>query len=327
MPQRDVPREVRAPSTSAELQEIQERAVERAILDKRRHQYLQEYPGGPIDRYLPPSDPYAFLIEAEKLTPQERRWQVFFVVLPWVVFFFMAALPLGICLTQLPRIEAAGKLRREADLLREAQQAAVPPFGAVTFADLLTLAERPVVTLIVLGSPTYAMQTLRPVLADLDFLFRLHGLRVRIVEASLADAPADMVAGGYSPALGPFLQICIPYAADGDSGVVDFDGPLRPSDIAATLERACSGQPVDWPALRAATAALDSRQGELVDELFGLHFVDERPAPRRSWWRRQAPDSTAVPDRLQRDLLAVNGVEAALEIVREHRAQTRAMAL
>ena len=102
------------------------------------------------------------------------------------------------------------------------------------------------------------MQTLRPVLADLDFLFRLHGLRVRIVEASLADAPADMIAGGYSPALGPFLQICIPYAADGDSGVVDFDGPLRPSDIAAILERACSGQPVDWPALRAATAALDS---------------------------------------------------------------------
>ena len=76
VPQRDVPREVRAPSTSAELQEIQERAVERAILDKRRHQYLQEYPGGPIDRYLPPSDPYAFLIEAEKLTPEERRWQV-----------------------------------------------------------------------------------------------------------------------------------------------------------------------------------------------------------------------------------------------------------
>ena len=27
------------------------------------------------ERYLPPSDPYAFLIEAEKLTPEERRWQ------------------------------------------------------------------------------------------------------------------------------------------------------------------------------------------------------------------------------------------------------------
>ena len=39
------------PGTQAELQATYEQAVNRAILDKRRHQYLQEYPGGPIDRY------------------------------------------------------------------------------------------------------------------------------------------------------------------------------------------------------------------------------------------------------------------------------------
>ena len=59
-------------------------AVAIAILEKRRHQYLQEYPGGPIDRYLPASDPYAFLIEDSKLTESERVWQKVFVALPWL---------------------------------------------------------------------------------------------------------------------------------------------------------------------------------------------------------------------------------------------------
>ena len=49
--------------------------------------------------------------------------QVVFVVLPWVVFLVMAALPATLLYTQMPRIQAGAKLSREAELVQAARKA------------------------------------------------------------------------------------------------------------------------------------------------------------------------------------------------------------
>lgn len=40
-------------------------------------------------------NPHALLIEPERLTPSERRWQWFFVCFPWLAFACVISLPLG----------------------------------------------------------------------------------------------------------------------------------------------------------------------------------------------------------------------------------------
>ncbi|CAD7957549.1 unnamed protein product [Amoebophrya sp. A25] len=44
-------------------------------------------------RYLPTEGGAKFLIDDERLTPSERRWQRFFAVLPWATFGILAATP------------------------------------------------------------------------------------------------------------------------------------------------------------------------------------------------------------------------------------------
>ena len=70
--------------------------IEELLLQRRKQDYMEMYPDRDVkefERYLPSSDPYAFLIEDSKLTEKERIWQKIFVALPWVVFVAMVCTP------------------------------------------------------------------------------------------------------------------------------------------------------------------------------------------------------------------------------------------
>jgi len=71
---------------------MDEGAVSRAeegVLLQRWRRGIQIYPGGPVDRYLPPMDPSRFLVEPDKLTREKQRFQVFFAAFPWLTFLAM----------------------------------------------------------------------------------------------------------------------------------------------------------------------------------------------------------------------------------------------
>lgn len=70
--------------------------IEQLLLERRKQEYVALYPDRDLkelERYLPSSDPRKFLVEEEKLSPQERRYQKLFAGLPWLAFVGLLSIP------------------------------------------------------------------------------------------------------------------------------------------------------------------------------------------------------------------------------------------
>lgn len=72
-------------------------------LDVYRCQGKELYPGGPVDRYLAPRNPFALLVEPYKLTKEERAFQYLFAVLPVLSFLLLAFFPVYLATWLLPQ--------------------------------------------------------------------------------------------------------------------------------------------------------------------------------------------------------------------------------
>mmetsp|Transcript_23023 Transcript_23023/g.65900 ORF Transcript_23023/g.65900 Transcript_23023/m.65900 type:complete len:256 (-) Transcript_23023:147-914(-) len=197
---------------------MDEGAVSRAeegVLMQRRRRGIQIYPGGPVDRYLPPVDPSRFLVEPDKLTREEQRFQVFFAAFPWLTFLAMLSAPFALVATLLPRLDekARASLASESEELLRLFR--VPEFAIVPFRALVDVIERPLHSLIVFfHRDVFGTYALLPLLVDLARLFRSQNLPVAVVAVDLAgsDVP-DTHRKKFPPALSPFSRCCVPTAS------------------------------------------------------------------------------------------------------------------
>jgi hypothetical protein len=281
-PNRD-PLSITIPNNAA----IMDEAVAIAILERRRHQYLQEYPGGPIDRYLPPSDPYAFLIEDSKLTESERVWQKIFVVLPWLVFAAMVASPFGLIYAFKPGTEAHKSMMESQaeERRRKAQQFNIPEFKTIPFHAVVDVIERPSVSLILLFSNSFESKLAYPTLAELDKLFRKFNCPIGTVAIDLSkDDVSEEFREMYPNQSAPYLQIVAPEKIGDDTDgniVIDYKGKLRADHILRQVAR----HTLLPDELQAEVSVVDSMVDDLHDELFSLMYVDDRE-PQASVFKR-----------------------------------------
>ena len=272
-PNRD-PLSITIPNNAA----IMEEAVAIAILERRRHQYLQEYPGGPIDRYLPPSDPYAFLIEDSKLTESERVWQKIFVVLPWLVFAAMVASPFGLIWAFQPGTEAHKRMMKidQEERRHKARQFNIPAFKTIPFHAVVDVIERPSVSLILLFSNSFESKLAYPTLAELDKLFRKFNCPIGIVAIDLSkEDVSEEFREMYPSQTAPYLQIVAPEKLGDDADgniVIDYRGKMKADHILRQVAR----HTLLPDELQVQAGEVDAMVDDLHDELFSLMYVDDR---------------------------------------------------
>ncbi|CEL99684.1 unnamed protein product [Vitrella brassicaformis CCMP3155] len=183
---------------------MDEGAVSRAeegVLLQRWRRGIQIYPGGPVDRYLPPMDPSRFLVEPDKLTREKQRFQL--------------SAPFALVATLLPRLDekARASLASESEELLRLFR--VPEFAIVPFRALVDVIERPLHSLIIFfHRDVFGTYALLPLLVDLARLFRNHNMPVAVVAVDLAgsDVP-DTHRKKFPPALSPFSRCCVPTAS------------------------------------------------------------------------------------------------------------------
>jgi len=255
-----------------------------------------EKAGPQAERYLPTQDPNAFLLPDSRLEPVERKWQKVFVALPWAVFACMLAAPLLLVRTNLPWLQKRAEEDREEAEARNAALAPavrIPAFEVVNFGQMPDVLERPYPTILLLfDSATLASKVFLPALRDLEAAFRSAGLAVSVAGLDLAvvpGPPADFL-WEYPRALAPHIQLLIPRARDGETGIVDYDGVWTASGLGQAARKLSGPYAPAVPAEE--LERLDRLVSELRDTLFDLLFVeDEFPAASssagsRPWWRR-----------------------------------------
>eukprot|EP01068_Selenidium_serpulae_P003053 Selendium_serpulae@DN2855_c1_g1_i1.p2 len=72
-------------------------------------------------------------------------------------------------------------------------------------------------------------------------------------------------------ALGPYLQLVVPFALDGEPGVLDYRGEWTVSAVCAFISAASEKLPVE---LKEAAEESDVETHNLADCLFASQFVD-----------------------------------------------------
>jgi len=218
---------------------IAEQSIEKLIIERRKQEWIAQYPDRDIkelERYLPPSDPYAFLIEDSKLTPQERRWQKFFSIAPWFLFLSMAALPY---LTL--------NLGRKYLLAKEEKKVVAAILGAdvvggqnsksnkflcrglerIPLAAMVDVVESGTPTVVLMySSATFHSKFVLALVHEIGELFKKYSMEVRFVAVDLSDeknsmmvanskvavvdnttTECDYIMENYPAACGPYLQI------------------------------------------------------------------------------------------------------------------------
>lgn len=194
-------------------------SIEALLVEKRRREFLELYPDAPIDRYLPPSDPYAFLIEKEKLTAAESRWQAFFVTLPWLVFASMLATPFLILRYHLDNWQDSGEKSEETEKLLNLVKPPViektPCRGLeeLKFTDMPLIIDGREVALVLLYHPdTFRSKFCLPFLRDLGEALRDTGVCVRLIALDLTTVVEqdEGFRARYPPVTGPHLQVIVP---------------------------------------------------------------------------------------------------------------------
>lgn len=194
-------------------------SIEALLVEKRRREFLELYPDAPLDRYLPPSDPYAFLIEKEKLTPAESRWQVFFVALPWLVFASMLATPFLMLRYHLNNWQ---DLDDESDDTEKLLHLVTPPviekipcrgLEQLKFTDMPLVIDGREVAFVLLYHPdTFRSKFCLPLLRDLGEALRETSVCVRLIALDLSTV-VEQDAGfraRYPPVTGPHIQVIVP---------------------------------------------------------------------------------------------------------------------
>jgi len=284
---------------------MDEGAVSRAeegVLMQRRRRGIQIYPGGPVDRYLPPVDPSRFLVEPDKLTREEQRFQVFFAAFPWLTFLAMLSAPFALVATLLPRLDekARASLASESEELLRLFR--VPEFAIVPFRALVDVIERPLHSLIIFfHRDVFGTYALLPLLVDLARLFRNHNMPVAVVAVDLAgsDVP-DTHRKKFPPGLSPFMQVLCPYSQSGEPGLLDHDGPWNAVEIVKTVESQVNIP--DTQHVYRDARRLDEITERLTDCLFQLDFIDSDPS-----MPPEAPPTPPAPTLIQRISSALFG--------------------
>ncbi|CBZ51042.1 conserved hypothetical protein [Neospora caninum Liverpool] len=248
--------------------------AEEKTLHARRHQGIELYPGGPVDRYGPPRDPSALLLEPHKLTKEERLFQILFVTLPWVFFLFLLSAPVLLAKYHVAKLNdrAAFSWDVAQELIQESD---ADGFRLCTFRDLREVVEQPLhAFLCYLHPDTLASQIVAPLLRDLATLFQRLGVRAQVALVDLSDpAMPPRMHREFPPALAPHGQLLLPFAFGGQQpAVLDFAAKTwNASDIVRAVAE-------EVPSARAAlapAAELDDVSEQLSDCLFSLAFVDE----------------------------------------------------
>jgi len=267
--------------------------IEDILIRSRRKEIVQRM-GPEVERYLPSEDPHALLLPASRLEPEERRWQKVFVILPWAVFACMLATPLVLVMSNLPWLQKRAEADRDVATEWAAMAAVerVPDFEVVNFGQMPDILERPVPTLVLLVEPsTFASKVFLPALRDLAAALREAGVAVAVAALDLGAAPQppDAFLWEYPLALTPHLQLILPRAHDGESGVIDYDGPWTAAAIAEAARRMAGPYAPAVPPDE--ICRLDAGVERLRDMLFELLFVEDGVPVKATkgqtpWWRR-----------------------------------------
>ncbi|KFG62594.1 putative transmembrane protein, partial [Toxoplasma gondii RUB] len=200
------------------LKEAEEKA-----LHARRHQGIELYPGGPVDRYGPPRDPSTLLLEPHKLTREERWFQIFFVAAPWIFFLCMLSAPILLAQYHVKKLgERASLARQVAEELMETSDADF--FRLCTFQDLREIVEQPLHAFLCFLHPdTISSQVVAPLLRDVASLFKRLGIRASVALVDLSAGVPERMQSELPAALAPHGQLLLPFAFGGQqAAVVDF---------------------------------------------------------------------------------------------------------
>ncbi|PFH32180.1 hypothetical protein BESB_021210 [Besnoitia besnoiti] len=253
---------------AASLKEAEEKA-----LHARRHQGIELYPGGPVDRYGPPRDPSTLLLEPHKLTEEERVFQGFFVATPWIVFMMMLATPIFLANYHVEKLNARAAFTKQVaeELLRDED---VPSFRLCTFQDLREVVEQPTHAFICYFHPlTLSSQIVVPLLRDIAACFQRLGVRASVAAVDLSHASIPPHVHRELPsALAPHGQLLLPFAFGGQQpAVTDFEGPAW--NATQIVKAVAEYVPGAHDALQ-HTQEIDDVSEQLSDCLFALAFVD-----------------------------------------------------
>jgi len=265
------------------------------ILVRTHRKELVQRVGPHVERYLPTEDPNAFLLPDNRLEPDERRWQKFFVALPWAVFACMLATPLLLVGTNLPWLQERAEFFRRAQQSREDEQipSHLPGFQVVNFGQMPDVLERPFPTMLMILHPSaFASKIFLPVLHDLADLLRNAGIVVSVaaLDVSLSPQPPQEFLWEYPPALAPHLQLVLPRVQDGEAGVVDYDGRWNVIALAEVARRLAGPYAPAVPA--EDLERLEAQLERFRDLLFELVFlggsiesadVSNKRAAKSSW--------------------------------------------
>ncbi|KEP60198.1 UNVERIFIED_CONTAM: hypothetical protein HHA_288710 [Hammondia hammondi] len=248
------------------LKEAEEKA-----LHARRHQGIELYPGGPVDRYGPPRDPSTLLLESHKLTREERWFQIVFVAAPWFFFLCMLSAPVLLAQYHVKKLgERASLARQVAEELMEASDADF--FHLCTFQDLREIVEQPLHAFLCFLHPdTLSSQVVAPLLRDVASLFKRLGIRASVALVDLSAGVPERMQSEFPAALAPHGQLLLPFAFGGQqAAVVDFAELWT----AAEIVKAVAAEVPGAQAAMAHTQELDDICEQLSDCLFSLAFVD-----------------------------------------------------
>eukprot|EP01066_Platyproteum_vivax_P008018 Platyproteum_vivax@DN3282_c0_g1_i1.p1 len=252
-----------------------------AFLEKQRQiNYLNQVPGQPVNRYLPNKDPSSLLIDAEKLTKEEQVFQIFFIIMPIISFAFLVSFPFMFIYLVLPRVTELARicaLEEEEDY--KAKYKYLDDFPVVKFPEMLDIIGRPVHTIVLLFSHTFASLSFIPLLASLGQLMRRAGLPVSVVAIDLLDGSVPReFHNTYPPCGAPYLQFIHPYGTEeGESLLEDYEGMWN---VFAILDRLNEILPIPKQVFNTAKR-LDREVDFFVTELFDLCFVTTPQKPQK----------------------------------------------
>lgn len=269
------------------------------ILATARRREIMDRVGPQAERYLPTVDPNAFLLPDSRLEPAERKWQKIFIAVPLAVFACMLVTPMLIVRGNLPWLQQrAEEQRRAAENGSAAEAVWMPEFQVVSFTQMPDVLERPLPTLVLLFEPaTFASKVFLPAFRDLSVLLRSAGIAVSVaaLDLSTSPQPPDEFLWDFPKALAPHLQIILPRAADGESGIIDYDGRWSAAALVEAARRIHGPYAPQVP--EEEVCRLDEGIERLRDSLFEVLFLrdsaQKEQADDSRRWRRSSSSSRA----------------------------------
>lgn len=288
--------------------------IEQLLATARRKEIIDRV-GPQAERYLPTVDPNAFLLPDSRLEPKERKWQKIFIAVPLAVFACMLATPLLIVRGNVPWLQQRAEEQRRAAEERGAAAEAVrtPEFQIVSFTQMPDVLERPLPTLVLLFEPaTFASKVFLPAFRDLSDVLRSAGISVSVaaLDLSASPQPPDEFLWDFPKALAPHMQLILPRAVDGESGIIDYDGRWSAAALVETARRIHG--PYAPQVSEEELHRLEDGIERLRDSLFEVLFLkDTAPKARESkglFGRGSKPSSSAPSTTSD-----IGGVEARLD--------------